>query len=92
MDAFGLFALPLAAFFGSLRKTIVKRGAIIISTFFIAYTFYCFIQFFQGVLPGEMVSPMTWPQYKTIFLNPDGFIDLWQWLNNPTVNNFRLLR
>ncbi len=92
VDTTGMFALPLACFYSSLKKTLVKRFVIFISIFFIAYTFYCFIQFFQGVLPGEMVSPMTWPQYKTTLLNPDGFIELWQWLTNPTFNDFRLSR
>jgi len=87
VDALGMFALPLAAFWGNLRTTIIKRGVIIISTFFIALTFYCFIQCFQG---GP--SPMTWPQYKTTLLNPDGFIELWQWMNNPQFNNYRLLK
>ena len=92
VDAFGLFALPLAAFFGSLRRKIVKRGVIIINTLFIAITLYSYIQFFQGVLPGEMSLPMTWQQYKTFLIKTDGMVELWQWLKNPTVNNYRLSR
>ncbi|MGC1403176.1 MAG: hypothetical protein WA974_09640 [Thermodesulfobacteriota bacterium] len=92
VDALGLFALPLAAFFGSLRKTLVKRGFVILSIFFISLTFYSFIQYFQGILPGEMKPPMTWQQYKNTLLDTDGVADLWQWLKNPTVNNYRLSR
>ena len=92
VDALGLFALPMAAFWGSLRKPIIRRGVIILSTFFIALTFYSFIQFFQGILPGEMKPPMTWQQYKNTLLNTDGLVDLWQWLKEPTINDYRLSR
>jgi len=92
VDALGMFALPLAAFFGSLRRTIVKRFVIFVSTFFIALSFYSFIQFFTGVLPGEMKPPMTWQQYKATLLDTDGLVELWQWLKNPTINNYRLSR
>ena len=92
VDALGLFALPLASFFGSLRRIIVKRFVIFVSTLFVALTFYSFIQHFQGILPGEMHPPMTWQQYKNILLNPDGLIDLWQWLKKPTISNYRLSR
>ena len=92
VDTLGMFALPLAGFFGSLQKTFLKRLVSIISTFFIAVTFYFFIQYFQGVLPGEVKPTMPWPVYKHILLDPSGMIDLWQWLKNPTIINYRLLR
>ena len=87
-----MFALPLAGFFGSLRKTTIKRVAAILSTFFVVLTIYLFLQYFQGILPGETKPPMTWQQYKNILLNPDGFIELLQWLKKPLVNNYRLSR
>jgi hypothetical protein len=92
VDALGLFALPLAVFWGSLKKPMVKRSVNIISTLFIALVFYFFIQFFTGVLPGEIKPPMTWQQYKSALLNTDGLFYLWQWLKKPTVNNVRLSR
>lgn len=92
VDTLGMFALPLASFFGSLRRTVIKRSAIFISTLFIALTFYAFIQHVQGILPGEMHPPMTWQQYKNILLTPDGITDLWHWLKSPQVNNYRLSR
>jgi hypothetical protein len=91
VDELGLFALPLACFFGGLQKTIIKRSVIIVSTFFIAFTFYLFIQYFQGVLPGE-IRPHTWPVYKKILLDRSGMIYLWKWLKNPQMNNHRLLK
>jgi hypothetical protein len=91
VDALSLFALPLACFFGGLQKALVKRSVIIVSTFFIAFTFYLFIQYFQGVLPGE-IRPHTWPVYKNILLDRSGMINLWKWLNNPQMINHRLSR
>ncbi len=91
VDALGMFALPLACFFGGLQKTIVKRSVIIISTFFIAFTFYLFFQYFQGVLPGE-IRPHTWPVYKNILLDRSGMINFWKWLKNPQMNNPSLSR
>jgi hypothetical protein len=90
VDALGMFALPLACFFGSLHKKILKRSVIVVSTFFITLTFYFFIQFFQGALPGEMKPPMAWQQYKNTLLYTDGWVDLWQWLKEPKINNNRL--
>jgi hypothetical protein len=92
VDTLGLFVLPLACFFGSLQKTLVKRSVIIVSTFFIALSFYSFFQFFQGILPGEIKPPMTWKQYKNTLLEPSGIINLWKWLKNPQNNDDRLSR
>ncbi len=91
VDALGMFALPLACFFGGFQRTIVKRSVIIVSTFFVAFTFYLFIQYFQGVLPGE-IRPHTWPVYKSILLDRSGMINLWKWLKHPQMNNHRLSR
>ncbi|MGA3085033.1 MAG: hypothetical protein ABSE95_09570 [Thermodesulfobacteriota bacterium] len=91
VDDLGMFALPLACFFGGLQKTIVKRSVIIVSTFFIAFTFYLFIQYFHGVLPGE-IRPHTWPVYEKILLDQSGMIDFWKWLKNPQMTNYRLSR
>lgn len=92
VDILGMFAIPLACFFGSLKKSIIKRIVFSISSFFIALTFFLFLQYFQGILPGEMRPLMTWQEYKSVLLNTDGLVDLWQWLKNPSVNNLSLLR
>jgi hypothetical protein len=91
VDGLAMFALPLACFFGGLQKKRLKRSVIIVSTFFIAFTLYLFIQYFQGVLPGE-IRPHTWPVYKNILLDRSGMIDLWKWLKNPQITNYRLSR
>jgi hypothetical protein len=91
VDALGLFALPLACFFGSLQKTIARRAVIIISTFFVALTCYLFFQYFQGVLPGE-IRPHDWPVYKKILLDRSGMVNFLKWLENPQMNNHRLSR
>jgi hypothetical protein len=92
VDVLGLYALPLAAFYMSLKRTLIRRGVMVISTFFIILTCYSFLQFYQGVLPGEMSPPMNWRQYRNIMLNPEGFVELWHWLKDPRFNNHRLSR
>ncbi len=92
VDTLGMFAIPLAGFFAVERKKITNGLVILITTLFIALTFYWFIQYFQGILPGEMRPNMTWSAYKKMLVNPQGMVELGQWLNNPKLNNHRLLR
>jgi hypothetical protein len=92
VDILGMLALPLACFFGSLQKAWIKGLVAFLSTFFIALTFYFFIQFSQGVLPGNVRPLMTWPVYKRILLDPSGVNELWQWLKKPQFLNYRLLK
>jgi hypothetical protein len=87
-----MLAFPLASFCGVLRSRVVKRLVVVISTFFVALTFFWFFQYFQGVLPGEMRPIMTWPVYKKILLNPSGMVFLQKWLKNPKVIDYRLLK
>jgi len=92
VDVLGFFALPLACFFGSPRRAVFRKAVIAVSFFFVILTFHCFMQYFQGVLPGEIKPPMNWPLYQKIVLNPDGWSSLWNWLGNPTMNDYRLSR
>jgi hypothetical protein len=99
VDALGMLVLPLADFYEGLlnANAVVKRVVFLVSTFFIAFTFYAFSQFFLGVLPGELKpSTMTWQQYcqryENILLKTDGFSEFWHWLKNPQVIDYRLSR
>ncbi len=92
VDVLGLFAIPLAGFFSSLRRLWVKRTVAVISFFFIALTFYWFIEYFQGALPGEMRPNMTWPIYYKMARDPQGARELWRWLKKPELRNHQLHR
>jgi hypothetical protein len=91
VDTMGMFALPLACFFDSVHKTIVRRLVYGIGAFFIALTFYLFFQSFQGVLPSGMRPFITWGIYKNALGDTSGMVYLKEWLKKPQIN-YRLLR
>ena len=92
VDTLGMFAIPLAGFYAVKLKKIFKGLVALISTLFIALTLYWFVQYFQGILPGEMRPYMTWSVYNKMLVNPQGMTKLGQWLTNPELKNHRLLR
>ena len=92
VDALGMFAIPLAGFFSSLRHPWVKKTVMVMSSLFVALTFYWFIQYFEGALPGEMRPNMTWPIYYKMLRDPKGVGELWQWLKKPELRNHQLHR
>jgi hypothetical protein len=91
VDVLGLFALPLACYYDGVRRPWARRTLSAVGTLMIALTLYWFVQYFQGVLPGEMRPYMTWKIYKQMLLDPRGVVDLWQWIKKPEVRNQKLI-
>jgi hypothetical protein len=91
VDVLGLFALPLACFYNSFQKIVVRRVVGALATFLIALTFYLFCQSLLGVLPSGMRPYITWQVYKEALFDPSGMIYFNKWIKNPQVN-YRLLK
>jgi hypothetical protein len=88
VDTMGMFTLPLASFYGNLKEKVGQKAVAILSFILITFCFYSFLQFFQGIFPVQI----TWQNYIAALLKQDGFLEFWQWLSNPKLNNYMLMK